>query len=65
MKIPQNSSNFEVRMRSVFLSLRFFEVQDLKLFEDKTSKYTKFRGEVEASISEVFAHPTPYVSLIL
>ena len=40
--------------------MRFFEVQDLRFFEDKTSKNAKFRGEVEASISEVFARPTQY-----
>ena len=38
--------------------MRFFEVQDLRFFEDETSKNTKFRGEVEASISEVFARPS-------
>ena len=52
-------------MRSTVLrlrahSLRFFEVNNLRFFEDETSKNLKFQGEVEASISKVFAYPSPY-----
>ena len=38
--------------------MRFFEIKDLRFFEGKTSKKIKFRGEDEASISEVFGRPT-------
>ena len=57
-------------MRSTVLrlranSLRFFEVNNLRFFEDETSKNLNFQGEVEAHISEVFARPTSYVLYIL
>ena len=60
---PQKPSKTEVRMRAAFLRLRvkvlrFFRQKGLRFLEDKTSKPLKFRGEDEASISEVFGPPS-------